>query len=139
MLVFSLFLSVKFNIMLPVFLVSLGTADILKILTISLSGFALTAAVFYGLSRKLGFKEMKLHELFVYYFFYSTIWLAIIVVRPHSSDCFPQKGCSRLENLGNLRPSTLELATFYSDGRKRKNIPSMNNYSSCGTPRSLES
>jgi hypothetical protein len=66
--------------MLPVFLVSLGTADLLKILTISLSGFALTAVVFYGLSRKLGFKEMKLHELFVYYFFYSTIWLIIIVV-----------------------------------------------------------
>jgi biofilm PGA synthesis N-glycosyltransferase PgaC len=80
LLVFSLVLSVKFNIMLPVFLVSLGTADLLKILTISLSGFALTAAVFYGLSRKLGFKEMKLHELFVYYFFYSTIWLIIIVV-----------------------------------------------------------
>jgi biofilm PGA synthesis N-glycosyltransferase PgaC len=80
LLFFSLFLSVKFNIMLPVFLVSLGTADLLKILIISLSGFALTATVFYGLSRKLGFGEMKLHELFVYYFFYSTIWMAIIIV-----------------------------------------------------------
>jgi biofilm PGA synthesis N-glycosyltransferase PgaC len=79
-LVFSLFLSVKFNIMLPVFLVSLGTANVLKILVISLSGFALTAVTFYGFSRKLGFKEMKLHELFVYYFFYSTIWLTIIII-----------------------------------------------------------
>ena len=80
MFVVSLFLSVKFNILLPVFLVSLGTANVLKILIISLSGFALTAAVFYGFSRKLGFKEMKLHELFVYYFFYSTVWLIIIVI-----------------------------------------------------------
>ena len=79
-LVFSLFLSVKFNILLPVFLVSLGTADLLKILVISFSGFALTAAVFYGFSRKLGFKEVKLHELFVYYFFYSTVWMIIIIV-----------------------------------------------------------
>lgn len=79
LLVFSLFLSVKFNIMLPVFLVSLGTADLLKIVVISLSSFGLTAAVFYGFSRKLGF-EIKLHELLVYYFFYSTLWMAIIIV-----------------------------------------------------------
>lgn len=80
LLVFSLFLSVKFNILMPVFLVSLTTANILKILLISLSSFGLTAAVFYGFSRKLGFKEMKLHELFLYYFFYSNVWLAIIIV-----------------------------------------------------------
>jgi cellulose synthase/poly-beta-1,6-N-acetylglucosamine synthase-like glycosyltransferase len=80
LLFFSLFLSVKFNIALPIFLVSLATADILKVLLISLSGFAATAAVFYGFSRKLGFKEMKLHELFVYYFFYSSIWMIIVVV-----------------------------------------------------------
>ena len=80
LLVFSLFLSVKFNIMLPIFLVSLGTADLMKILVISLSGFAITAGVFYVFSRKLGFSEMKLHEFFVYYFFYSTIWMAIIII-----------------------------------------------------------
>ena len=80
MLVFSLFLSVKFNIALPIFLVSLATADMLKVLLISLSGFAVTAAVFYGFSRKLGFNEMKLHELFVYYFFYSSVWMMIIVL-----------------------------------------------------------
>ena len=79
LLVFSLFLSVKFNIALPIFLLSLATADVLKILLISMSGFALTAAVFYGFSRKLGF-QIKLHELFVYYFFYSTIWMVIIVI-----------------------------------------------------------
>ena len=73
-------MSVKFNIALPIFLVSLATADILKVLVISLSGFAVTAAVFYGFSRKLGFNEMKLHELFVYYFFYSSIWMMIIVI-----------------------------------------------------------
>jgi hypothetical protein len=60
-------------------LVSLATADLLKILMISLSSFGLTAAVFYGFSRKLGF-EMKLHELFVYYFFYSSLWMTIIVI-----------------------------------------------------------
>jgi len=80
LLVFSLFLSVKFNIALPIFLVSLGTADILKVLSISLSGFALTAGVFYGFGRKLGFRELKLHELFVYYFFYSSVWMTIILV-----------------------------------------------------------
>ena len=78
--VFSLFLSVRFNIALPVFLLSLATADILKILTISLSGFAITAATFYGFGRKLGFKDVKLHELFVYYFFYSSVWLIIVVI-----------------------------------------------------------
>jgi biofilm PGA synthesis N-glycosyltransferase PgaC len=79
LLVFSLFLSVKFNIALPIFLLSLATADVLKILLISMSGFALTAGVFYGFSRKLGFK-IKIHELFVYYFFYSSIWMMIIVI-----------------------------------------------------------
>jgi cellulose synthase/poly-beta-1,6-N-acetylglucosamine synthase-like glycosyltransferase len=80
LLVFSLFLSLKFNILMPVFLVSLATANLLKILIISLSSFGLTAAVFYGFSRKLGFREMKLHELFVYYFFYSNIWIALIII-----------------------------------------------------------
>src|ERR1035437_4435766 len=79
LLVFSLFLSVKFNIALPLLLLSLGTADLVKILLISMSGFAFTAAVFYGFARKLGF-QMKLHELFVYYFFYSSIWMVIIIV-----------------------------------------------------------
>ena len=80
LLVFSLFLSVKFNFALPLFLLSLGTADVLKILLISMSGFAFTAAVFYGFARKLGFREVKLHELFVYYFFYSSVWMVIIVI-----------------------------------------------------------
>ncbi|MCW3994858.1 MAG: glycosyltransferase family 2 protein [Candidatus Bathyarchaeota archaeon] len=80
LLVFSLFLSVKFNIALPIFLVSLGTADLLKILLISMSSFAITAVVFYGFSRKLGFSDLKLHELFVYYFFYSSLWMIIVVV-----------------------------------------------------------
>jgi cellulose synthase/poly-beta-1,6-N-acetylglucosamine synthase-like glycosyltransferase len=79
LLVFSLFLSVKFNIALPIFLVSIFTADLLKTLIISLGSFAITAATFYVLSRKLGF-EMKLHELFIYYFFYSVLWIAIIIV-----------------------------------------------------------
>jgi cellulose synthase/poly-beta-1,6-N-acetylglucosamine synthase-like glycosyltransferase len=79
MLVFSLFLSVKFNLVLPVFLFTLATADLLKVLVISLSSFALTAATFYGFSRKIGFK-MKLHELFAYYFFYSNVWMAIIII-----------------------------------------------------------
>ena len=80
MLLFSLFLSVKFNIMLPVFLLSLQTASLLKILIIMLSGFAFTAVTFYAFSRKIGFREMKLHELFLYYFFYSNIYIAIQVV-----------------------------------------------------------
>jgi hypothetical protein len=80
LLVFSLFLSVKFNIALPLFLLSLGTADVIKVLIISVSGFAFTAAVFYGFARKLGFREVKLHELFVYYFFYSSVWMILIII-----------------------------------------------------------
>jgi cellulose synthase/poly-beta-1,6-N-acetylglucosamine synthase-like glycosyltransferase len=79
LLVGSFFLSVKFNIALPVFLVSLATADLLKTLLISLGSFAVTAITFMGFSRKLGF-EIKLHELFVYYFFYSALWMTIIVI-----------------------------------------------------------
>jgi biofilm PGA synthesis N-glycosyltransferase PgaC len=79
LLVFSFFLSVKLNIALPVFLVSVATADLLKTLLVSLASFAVTAITFYGFSRKLGF-EMKLHELFVYYFFYSVLWVAIVVL-----------------------------------------------------------
>ena len=80
LLVVSLFLSVKFNFALPVFLLSLATADVLKILLISLSGFAITSAIFYGFARKLAFREVKLHELFVYYFFYSSVWMIIIII-----------------------------------------------------------
>lgn len=80
LLVFSLFLSVKFNIALPLLLLSLGTADVIKVLIISMSGFAFTATVFYGFARKLGFREVKLHELFVYYFFYSSVWMILIVI-----------------------------------------------------------
>ncbi len=90
LLFFSLFLSIKFNIALPIFLVSLATADILKVLLISLSGFAITSAVFYGFGRKLGFREMKLHELFIYYFFYSSIWM-IIIVAGHIQVVFGKK------------------------------------------------
>jgi hypothetical protein len=79
LLVFSFFVSVKFNIALPVFLLSLFTADLLKAVLMSLASFAITAVTFFAFSRKLGF-EMKLHELFVYYFFYSAIWLAIMVI-----------------------------------------------------------
>jgi hypothetical protein len=80
MLVFSLFLSVKFNIALPLFLESLATADLIKVLIMSLGGFAITAAVFYGFGRKLGFRDMKLHELFLYYFFYSSLWWIFVIV-----------------------------------------------------------
>jgi cellulose synthase/poly-beta-1,6-N-acetylglucosamine synthase-like glycosyltransferase len=79
LLVFSFFLSVKFNIAMPVFLITFFTADLLKAILISLASFAVTAATFFVFSRKLGF-EIKLHELFIYYFFYSVIWLAIMVI-----------------------------------------------------------
>ncbi len=80
LLVFSMFLSVRFNIILPIFLVSLAMADVLKTAAISLGSFGITAAVLYGFSRKLGFRELKLHEFFAYYFFYSSIWMIIIVI-----------------------------------------------------------
>lgn len=75
----SLFMSVKLNFALPVFLVSLFSADLVKSLLISLASFGITAALFFGFSRKLGFK-MKIHELFVYYFFYSLLWMVIMII-----------------------------------------------------------
>jgi cellulose synthase/poly-beta-1,6-N-acetylglucosamine synthase-like glycosyltransferase len=76
---FSWFVSTRFNTVLPIFLVSLPTADILKSLIIALSSFAVTALLFYRFSKKLGF-EMKLQEVFVYYFFYSVLWIGVIFV-----------------------------------------------------------
>ncbi len=75
--VFSWFASTKFTTVLPIFLVSIPAADILKTLLIALSSFAVTAILFYRFSKKLGF-EFKLHEIFVYYFFYSVLWIAVI-------------------------------------------------------------
>lgn len=77
--VFSFLLSIKFNIALPIFLVSVTMAGLLKGIIISLASFGVTAGIFYGFSRKLGF-QIKLHELFVFYFFYSILWLALITV-----------------------------------------------------------
>lgn len=76
-LLFSMFLATRFNTVLPVFLFSLPIADILKMVLISLTSFGITAIVYFKLSKKLGF-EMKFHELFAYYFFYSVLWLAVI-------------------------------------------------------------
>lgn len=76
---FSWFVSTRFNTVLPIFLLSLPTADILKSLIITFSSFAVTVILFYRFSKKLGF-EMKFHEVFVYYFFYSVLWIAVIFV-----------------------------------------------------------
>jgi biofilm PGA synthesis N-glycosyltransferase PgaC len=77
LLVFSMFLSTRFNTVLPVFLFTLPFADALKMVLISLASFAITAVIFFKLSKQLGF-EMKLHELFVYFFFYSVLWIGVI-------------------------------------------------------------
>ena len=76
---FSWFAATRFNTVLPIFLVSLPTVDILKSLLIAFSSFAVTVLLFYRFSKKLGF-EMKLHEVFVYYFFYSVLWIGVIFV-----------------------------------------------------------
>jgi len=80
LLMFSLFLSVKMNFALPLFLISLATADVLKILIMSLAGFGITAGVFYAFGRKLGFRQLRLHEMFFYYFFYASLWWAFVIV-----------------------------------------------------------
>jgi cellulose synthase/poly-beta-1,6-N-acetylglucosamine synthase-like glycosyltransferase len=77
--VISWLASTRFNTVLPIFLMSIPTADILKSVLIALSSFAVTAILFYWFSRKLGF-EFRLHEVFVYYFFYSVLWIAVIFV-----------------------------------------------------------
>jgi cellulose synthase/poly-beta-1,6-N-acetylglucosamine synthase-like glycosyltransferase len=79
LLVSSWYVATKFNTVLPVFLLSLAGADILKSLVVMTSSFMVTVVMYYRFSRKLGF-EMKLHELFVYYFFYSVVWMAVIFV-----------------------------------------------------------
>ncbi len=78
-LVSSWYFSTKFNIVLPVLLVSLLGADFLKSLIVIMSSFVVTAILYYRFSKKLGF-ELKLHELFIYYFFYSFLWLSVIVL-----------------------------------------------------------
>ncbi len=75
----SWYFSAKFNTVLPILLVSLLGADFLKTLVVIMSSFIVTAALYYRFSKKLEF-EFKLHELFVYYFFYSVVWLAVIVL-----------------------------------------------------------
>jgi poly-beta-1,6-N-acetyl-D-glucosamine synthase len=75
----SWFVSTKFGTVLPIFLISLPTVDILKSVLIALSSFAVTAFLFYRFSKKLGF-EFKFHEVFVYYFFYSILWIAVIFI-----------------------------------------------------------
>ncbi len=75
----SWFASTKLGTILPIFLVSIPTVDIFKSLLIALSSFAVTSCLFYRFSKKLGF-EFKLHEVFVYYFFYSILWIAVIFV-----------------------------------------------------------
>jgi cellulose synthase/poly-beta-1,6-N-acetylglucosamine synthase-like glycosyltransferase len=77
--VFSWFASTKFSTVLPIFLVTIPTADVLKTVLISLSSFAVTALLFYRFSKKLGF-EFKIHEVFVYYFFYSVLWIVVIFI-----------------------------------------------------------
>ncbi len=75
--VISWFASTKFSTILPIFLLSIPTADVVKSVLIAMSSFAVTAILFYRFSKKLGF-EFKLHEVFVYYFFYSVLWIAVI-------------------------------------------------------------
>lgn len=76
-LILILSVSVTFNIALPVVLFTLATADLLKTIVFMFLGFASTSVVYYFFSKKFGYK-IKIHELFVYYFFYSTIWIAVI-------------------------------------------------------------
>jgi cellulose synthase/poly-beta-1,6-N-acetylglucosamine synthase-like glycosyltransferase len=77
--IFSWLASTKFSTVLPIFLVSIPTVDVLKSVLIALSSFAVTALLFYRFSKKLGF-EFKLHEVFVYYFFYSVLWIGVIFI-----------------------------------------------------------
>ena len=75
----SWFVSTRFNTVLPIFLASIPTVDVLKSVLVAFSSFAVTVILFYRFSKKLGF-EMKVHEVFVYYFFYSILWIAVIFV-----------------------------------------------------------
>lgn len=77
--VFFLFLAVKFNFALPIFVLSAVSADLLKSLLASILSFAVFSILFFSLSRKLGF-EFKIHEFFIYYFFYSFLCLIIAII-----------------------------------------------------------
>ena len=69
-------LSIKFNLFIPVLGLTLLTLNFLKGLIASLLTFFAFSALFFTLSRKLSF-SFKLHEFFLYYFFYSLLWLLI--------------------------------------------------------------
>jgi poly-beta-1,6-N-acetyl-D-glucosamine synthase len=75
----SWFAATKLGTVLPIFLVSIPTIDVLKSALVALSSFVVTAGLFYRFSKKLGF-EFRLHEVFIYYFFYSILWIAVIFV-----------------------------------------------------------
>ena len=66
-------MTIQLDSMIPRFLF---TIDILKTLLVMLGGFILTSISFYVLSKKISLK-IKFHELCIFYFFYSPLWVLL--------------------------------------------------------------
>lgn len=73
LMVLAMFLSIKFSIIIPFLSTAISTVSLVKAIVASLIGFFVFGATFYLISRKLKFRTFKMHEFFVYYFFYSPI------------------------------------------------------------------
>ncbi len=72
--VFFLFLAIKFNFAFPILLFTILGINLFKSLFVSFISFLSFSVLFFALSKKLDFK-FRLHEFFVYYFFYSLLTL----------------------------------------------------------------
>ena len=76
--VLFLFLVIKFNFALPIVLLTTLGINFLKNLLIPLSSFIIFSALFFMFSKKLKLK-FKVHEFFIYYFFYSLLTILIMI------------------------------------------------------------
>ena len=62
----------------PILIPVWGEVDVIKGVFCSILAFSIFCMLFYYFSSKLGFK-FRIHEFFLYYFFYSTLYLMIII------------------------------------------------------------
>jgi len=73
-----LFLAIKFNIALPALILITLSITFVRNIYFSFTSFLVFSILFFAFSRKLEF-EFKIHEFFVYYFFYSLLNLFITI------------------------------------------------------------
>jgi len=92
-----LLLAVKLNFMFPVLWFSTISMNFIKSSLASLLSFLSFSIIFFILSKKLDF-NFKLHEFFVYYFFYSLLGLFIMIVALISVFFFERKAAKMISD-----------------------------------------